>query len=82
VITIGVNGKVRGEVHAKHLIVNGTLEGKVDVDKVEIKPQGVITGTVESNQLIIEKDGFFEGNSIKKKSPVDHTKTHEDISKS
>ena len=63
-ITVGKNGRIKGEVFAKHLIVQGEIKGNVSVDKVEIKPQGKITGTVESKELVIEPKGLFEGKSI------------------
>ena len=63
-ITVGKNGKVNGEIHAHHLIVQGEVVGSVYVDKVEIKPQGKISATVESKELIIEPKGLFEGSSI------------------
>ena len=66
-ITIGKNGKIDGEVYAKHLVVQGEIFGNISVDKVEIKAEGKIKGTVESKEFIIEPKGFFEGNSILKK---------------
>ena len=69
-ITVGKNGKIEGEVYAKHLVVQGEITGSVSVDKVEIKSQGKITGTVESKEFVIEPKGFFEGNSVLKKDGV------------
>ncbi len=63
-ITVGKNGKIHGEINAKHLIVQGEVSGTISVDQVEIKPQGKISGTVESKELVIEPKGLFEGNSI------------------
>ncbi len=63
-VTVGKNGKIKGELFAKHLVVQGEVMGNVSVDRVEIKPSGKISGTVESKELIIEPKGLFEGNSI------------------
>jgi len=67
-ITVGKNGKIMGEIYAKHLIVQGEIKGNISVDIVEIKSSGKVSGTVESQELIIEPKGLFEGNSIIKGS--------------
>jgi cytoskeletal protein CcmA (bactofilin family) len=79
-ITIGKNGKVKGEIKANHLIVQGYVDGKLSVEKVVIKEGGKISGTVESKEFIIEPRGLFEGNSIIKKESKKTQKA--DISKS
>jgi len=58
---------------SKHLVVQGEVMGNISVDVVEIKPSGKISGTVESNELIIEPKGLFEGNSIIKGSASTNT---------
>jgi len=79
-ITVGKNGKIKGEVYAKHLVVQGEVIGNLYIDIVEIKAGGKISGTIESKELIIEPKGLFEGSSIIKKET---TKTQKaDISKS
>ncbi len=67
-ITIGKNGRVKGEIYAKHLVVQGEVVGNVSVEIVEIKSTGKVSGTVESSELVIEPKGLFEGNSIIKGS--------------
>ena len=75
-VTVGKNGKIKGEIYAKHLVVQGEVIGNVSVEIVEIKPSGKISGTIESSELIIESKGLFEGNSIIKGSmPVNSTTT-------
>ncbi len=67
-ITVGKNGRIKGEVFAKHLIVQGEVAGSISVDVVEIKPTGKVDGTIESIELVIEPKGLFEGKSIIKSS--------------
>lgn len=62
-ITIGKNGKVEGEIRARHLIVQGVAEGSLEADRIEIKESGRISGMVASNELIIEPKAIFEGES-------------------
>ncbi|MDF1874659.1 polymer-forming cytoskeletal protein [Sulfurimonas sp. SAG-AH-194-I05] len=65
-INIGKNGHVKGEISTKRMVVQGYVEGSINADKVEIKANGRVSGTIESLELIIESKGIFEGNSIVK----------------
>ncbi|NLN12826.1 MAG: polymer-forming cytoskeletal protein [Arcobacter skirrowii] len=67
-INIGVNGQVKGEINAHRVVVQGLAEGMINATKVDIKPEGKVKGTVESEEFIIEAKGIFEGNSLIKKS--------------
>jgi cytoskeletal protein CcmA (bactofilin family) len=79
VVTIGKTGYAKGEIKSSSLIVSGVFEGNVDCDIVEILPDGRIKGKILSKELVIEKKGFFEGESkkkeaegvIKKKEPLE-----------
>ena len=62
-ITVGKNGKIKGEVNAGHLIVQGVIEGNVDVGRIEIKETGHVSGVISSTEMIIEAKGVFEGES-------------------
>jgi len=63
-INIGKNGYIKGEIVAKRLVVQGSLEGSINAESVEIKTAGKVQGTIESKELIIEAKGVFQGNSI------------------
>ncbi len=65
-VNIGKNGHVNGDIHTKRLIVQGFIEGSLHADRVEIKADGRVNGTIEAAELIIEAKGIFEGNSIVK----------------
>ncbi|MDF1881911.1 polymer-forming cytoskeletal protein [Sulfurimonas sp. MAG313] len=62
-VTIGKSGKVRGEIHTNHLIVQGLVEGSIDADRLEIMAAGSIVGSILSAELVIEAKGHFEGES-------------------
>ncbi len=62
-VTIGKSGKVRGEIHTHHLVVQGLVEGSVDSNKLEIMASGKVLGSILSGELIIEAKGHFEGES-------------------
>ncbi len=79
-VTVGKNGKVKGELNASRLIVQGYVEGDVDVDRIEIKEAGRVSGTIISTELIIEAKGHFQGESrikgesAKKQAPLKEMK--------
>ncbi len=67
-INIGKNGHVKGEVITQRLVVQGFIEGNISAQRVEIKANGKVSGTVEYEELVIEAKGILEGNSILKNS--------------
>jgi cytoskeletal protein CcmA (bactofilin family) len=66
VVTIGKSGKANGQINASKLIVSGEFDGTADCESVEILPGGFIRGKIITGELIIEKQGFFEGESRKR----------------
>ena len=62
-ITIGKSGKVKGDIQTHHLIVQGTVEGSVDAERLEIMAAGTVKGSITSAELVIEAKGHFEGES-------------------
>ena len=65
-VNIGKNGRVKGDIITKRLVVQGFVDGNINADLVEIKSDGVVHGSIESAELIIESKGHFEGTSILK----------------
>ena len=63
-INIGKEGFISGDITAKKVIIQGHVEGTINADSVEIKTNGKVCGTVESQEFIIESKGIFEGNSL------------------
>ncbi|MDI2145878.1 polymer-forming cytoskeletal protein [Pseudomonas sp. ITA] len=62
-VSIGVTGAIRGSVKGRHLVVSGLMEGEVYAEMVEILAGGKVQGTIQTDQLIIERGGFFLGAS-------------------
>jgi len=65
-IKIGKHGHVKGDLVTKRVVIQGYVEGTISADKVEIRSDGRVNGTIESAELIIESKGIFEGNSVVK----------------
>ena len=69
-VTIGKNGKLEGNIRAKHVVVSGQFGGSITCDRLEIVSEGRVTGEVETAQLVIEAGGQFSGASrIKDEEP-------------
>ncbi|MCL9776900.1 bactofilin family protein [Vibrio methylphosphonaticus] len=60
-IIIAESGRVKGEVFAKHIIVNGLFEGDCHAEHIQILSNGRVKGRVWSNNLSIETGGKFFG---------------------
>jgi cytoskeletal protein CcmA (bactofilin family) len=60
-ISIGKEGKVKGDIKAKRLIITGKFEGKAECDEVEILKGGILNGEIFVKNLVIEKGGEFNG---------------------
>ncbi len=67
-LVIGKTGEVIGEVRAKTLTVSGSLDGLINVEEVSILESGKILGKMEYANLLIEKNGVFEGEGKMKNS--------------
>ena len=60
---MGRNGTINGEVHAEKLIIQGSVEGSAEADRIEIHAEGKMAGKVISSELVIEALAVFEGES-------------------
>ena len=70
-ISIGKTGEVIGDIKANNLIVSGLLDGKIDCNEVQILPDGKVIGTMKYSELVIEENGKFEGQGIRKGSNLE-----------
>jgi cytoskeletal protein CcmA (bactofilin family) len=69
-LTVGPNGKVKADVIAKSVVVQGKLEGSVNAsDRVELLKSAVVTGDVTTQRIAIEEGAFLKGKvDIKKEA--------------
>lgn len=62
VLTIGPNGKIRAEVFAKAVIVEGEITGNVTAsEKVDIRDNGSVDGDIISPRVAIAEGAHFRG---------------------
>jgi cytoskeletal protein CcmA (bactofilin family) len=61
-LTIGPNGYVKADVHAREVIVRGKIEGRVNGrDRVQLWSTGQVTGEVQTDCLAIEDGASLRG---------------------
>ena len=62
VLTIGPNGKIKAQVFAKALIVQGEVNGNISAtEKVEIRDGGSVDGDIVSPRVAIADGAHFRG---------------------
>jgi len=61
-LTIGTNGKITAEVHAKTIVVVGHVQGNITADdKVEISSSGSVEGDIRAPRVAIADGARFKG---------------------
>ena len=61
-LTIGANGRIAAEVHAKTVVVVGQVVGNITADdKVEIAPSGSVEGDIRAPRVSIADGAKFKG---------------------
>src|SRR3954464_4392535 len=61
-LTIGPNGRVRANIHAKDVVVHGKVDGNIrGTDRVELKKSAVLNGDIATQRIVIEDGAFFKG---------------------
>ena len=75
-LTIGPNGRIRANVHARDITVHGKVDGNVQGDeRVELKRSAVLVGDIATQRIVIEDGAYFKGAiDIKKQETKKETK--------
>ena len=61
-LVVGPEAHVQASVHAQVLIVLGEIRGNVTCsERLEIRQGGIVVGDVETEGLVIEEGGRFDG---------------------
>lgn len=61
-LTIGANGQVQADVHAKNVLVVGKVAGNVSAtERVEIQSTGVVDGDVRAPRLVVQEGARLNG---------------------
>jgi cytoskeletal protein CcmA (bactofilin family) len=60
-VVVGKSGRVKGEIQAQKLLVSGEFRGNFTGAVIDIMPYGKVYGDVKVNNIIIEPNAVFEG---------------------
>jgi len=61
-LTIGPNGRVKANVSASAVVVQGKLEGNIQAsDRVDLKQSAVVTGDIAAQRISIDEGAYFKG---------------------
>ncbi|HEU4431497.1 MAG TPA: polymer-forming cytoskeletal protein [Myxococcota bacterium] len=69
--TVGAEGRVRAEIHAKSVVVIGQVHGNIiAAERLEVQATGVIHGDVKAPRLIVHEGAVLNGSIEMSKSPA------------
>jgi cytoskeletal protein CcmA (bactofilin family) len=61
-LTIGPNGRIRANVTAKNVTVNGLVEGNIEAgERTDMRKSAVVKGDVRTRRIAIEEGAYFTG---------------------
>ena len=61
-LTVGADGQVKAEIHARHVVVLGTVTGNIQGrEKIEIRRTGNVVGDLLAAAVAIEEGAYFKG---------------------
>jgi cytoskeletal protein CcmA (bactofilin family) len=74
-VRIEHSGKVKGEIRAQQILINGSVEGRCYAEIISILPKGHMRGDIFTDEFSIEKGGVFVGQSqLMKQTNKEQTK--------
>lgn len=66
------DSSVQGNVEADELIVGGNIKGELSAStSITIQNTGVVEGSIQSDTIVIEKGGLFEGDCLMHRKEVE-----------
>jgi cytoskeletal protein CcmA (bactofilin family) len=61
-LTIGAEGRVKAEVHAKAVVVIGHVTGNLSAaDRIQVEATGIVDGDVKAPRLVIQEGAMLNG---------------------
>ena len=70
-LTIGPNGRVKANVTACAVVVQGKLEGNIQAsDRVDLRQSAVVMGDIATQRISIDEGAYFKGSlNIQNEAP-------------
>ena len=60
-LILGEKGLINGNVVTKDMVVHGIINGNINVQSLEIKSTGKITGEIKTGALLVETGAVYNG---------------------
>jgi cytoskeletal protein CcmA (bactofilin family) len=61
-VTVGAQGQVKSEIRARHVVVHGSVSGKIAArEKIDIRRTGNVIGDLVAAGVAIEDGAYFKG---------------------
>lgn len=61
-LTIGPNGKVKATIHAREVVIIGSVQGNVEaLERVDIRKDARLLGDIRTARIVIEDGAVFKG---------------------
>lgn len=61
-VVVGVGARMTGDVHAREVVIGGTVTGNVfATDRVELQPTAIVTGNVTTQVVLVQEGGVVNG---------------------
>jgi len=61
-LTIGPEGKIKADIHAKSAVVVGHVSGNVSAtERIEVQASGIVDGDVRSPRLVVQEGAVLNG---------------------
>src|SRR6187399_2716492 len=78
ILTIGPNGKIKAQVFAKTVVVQGEVTGNITAtERVDIRDAGSVDGDLSAPRIAIADGAHFRGSIDMQKTPGSSTKPTE-----
>jgi cytoskeletal protein CcmA (bactofilin family) len=79
-LTIGPEGNIKADIHAKSAVVVGHVSGNVSAtERIEVQASGIVDGDVRSPRLVVQEgavlNGAVEMGEVKRPAPAEPVKT-------
>ncbi|MFL6513451.1 MAG: polymer-forming cytoskeletal protein [Chthoniobacterales bacterium] len=63
-LTVGKNGRVRGDIQTRTITVHGTVDGNLSIgDKCELRSGCTLRGDIETSRLVMDENVNFTGSA-------------------
>src|SRR4051812_17263466 len=61
-VVLGVGATMHGDVHAREVVVGGTLTGNIEAsERVELQATAIVIGNVSTQLVLIQEGGVVNG---------------------